>query len=149
MIKNEQDILHFHYLCRKMDACFVSRLPKFKAEVRSIGKAVIPSIMSKYFSSIKESSQCSKVCFNQVSSKTPDTFDTTQDSSNSPYNRHSTKKGHPSSTKSLDPPNLVRLESISTTLTTSQSRPSKLFFRTKKHRKRRSERYRIKIIYNI
>ena len=96
--------------------------------------------MSKYFSSIKESSQCSKVCFNQISSKAQDTFDTTQDSSNSPYHRHSTKKGPPSSSKSLDPPNLVRLESISTTYTPASSRPSKLFFKTKKLKKGRSQR---------
>ena len=118
---------------------FRFRLPKFKSEIKIIGNAIIPNSIVQYFSSMKESSNCSKVCLNQVSLRTPETRMTEESSSSSPQ-RFNAKQRHKSSSKSLDPPNLVRHESISPTSSNSTSRNCKSYFRIKTAKKKKKKR---------
>lgn len=98
------------------------RLPKFKAEVKVIGKSIIPTSIARYFSSVQESSNCSKNFFSHPASKTMDTTETQNSSCNQINKDRITQKEQNS--RLMDPPNLVRLDSISVGSLPGSPRPS-------------------------
>ena len=116
------------------------RLPKFKAEIKTIGKLIVPRSIARYFSSVKESSNCSKNIFSQAAIKSSISFES-QESSYTHCTRSKNQKLNQSVSKSIDPPNLVRLESLSTCSTPTSTRRSKLSPKSKISKKTKTKRY--------
>ena len=83
---------------------------------------MIPTSIARYFSSVQESSNCSKNFFSHPASRTMDTSETQNSSCNQINKDKITQKGQ--SSRLMDPPNLVRLDSISVCSLTGSPRPS-------------------------
>ena len=118
------------------------RLPKFKAEIKTIGKLIIPRSIAKYFSSVRKSLNCSKNIFTQNATKSSVSFESkSKESTYTHCNRNKTQQSNQSSSKSIDPPNLVRLELISTCSTPTSTRRSKLFCKIRAPKTTKTKRY--------
>ena len=114
-------------------------MPKFKAEIKTIGKLIVPRSIARYFSSVKESSNCSKNIFSQAATKSSISFES-QESTYTHCTRSKNQKLNQSLSKPIDPPNLARLESISTCSTPTSTRRSKLSSKSKKFKKTKTKR---------
>ena len=130
----------------KYQNVIIFRLPKFKAEIKIIGKLIVPRSIARYFSSVKESSNCSKNIFSQAATKSSISFES-QESTYTRCSRHKNQKLNHSLSKSIDPPNLVRLDSISTCSTPTSTRRSKLSSKSKIFKKAKTKRYLTLLIH--